>query len=117
VCITFCANLGKSATETLTMIQQSFGDQSLRRARVFQWHARFKTGRISFDDDAYGEPQVAQLLKLLHEFNGSSVRIEFGPFTTLLRRRELVLEHAKWSDGKIGEAPPRSQICGQDPGS
>ena len=33
------------------MIQQSFGDQSLSRAQVFQWHARFKTGRTSVDDD------------------------------------------------------------------
>src|SRR5215468_520408 len=51
VCIKFCANLGKSATETLEMIQQGFGDQSLSRAQVFQWHARFKTGRTSVDDD------------------------------------------------------------------
>jgi transposase len=51
VCIKLCANLGKSATETLTMIQQAFGDQSLSRERVFQWHARFKTGRTSVDDD------------------------------------------------------------------
>ena len=33
------------------MIQQAFGDQSLSRAQVFQWHARFKTGRTSADDD------------------------------------------------------------------
>ena len=39
VCIKFCANLGKSATETLEMIQLGFGDQSLSRAQVFQWHA------------------------------------------------------------------------------
>jgi hypothetical protein len=26
------------------VIQQAIGDQSLRRAQVFQWHARFKTG-------------------------------------------------------------------------
>jgi len=35
------------------MIQQAFGDQSLSRARVIQWHARFKTGRISVDDDEH----------------------------------------------------------------
>jgi len=34
----------KSAMETLTMIQQAFGDQSLSCAQVFQWHAWFKTG-------------------------------------------------------------------------
>jgi len=57
VCIKFCASLGKSATETLTVIQQAFGDQSLSRARVFQWHVRFKTGRTSVDDDQHtGKP-------------------------------------------------------------
>jgi transposase len=53
LCIKFCANLGKSVTETLEMIQQGFGDQSLSRAQVFQWHARFKTGRTSVDDDEH----------------------------------------------------------------
>ena len=57
VCITFCANLGKSATVTLEMIQQGFGDQSLSRTQVFQWHARFKTGGTSVDDDEHtGRP-------------------------------------------------------------
>ena len=51
VCIKFCANLGKSATETLEMIQQGFRDQSLSCAQVFQWHAQFKTGCTSVDDD------------------------------------------------------------------
>jgi len=57
MCITFCANLGKSSTETLTMIYQAFGDQSLCRAQVFQRHARFKTGRTSVDGDEHiGRP-------------------------------------------------------------
>jgi len=43
-----------------------------------------------------GDPEVAQLLKLLHEFKGSSIRIDVGPFTTLLRRWELVMGHANW---------------------
>jgi len=51
VCIKFCANPGKRATETLKMIQQGFGDQSLSRTRVFQWLTRFKTGCTSVDDD------------------------------------------------------------------
>ena len=42
-----------------------------------------------------GEPQVAQFLKLLHEFKSSSVRIDIGPFVTLLRRWKLVMGHAK----------------------
>ena len=35
VCITFCASLGISGTETLTMIQQAFGDQCLKA--VLHW--------------------------------------------------------------------------------
>jgi hypothetical protein len=58
VCIKFCASLGKSATETLTVIQQAFRYQSLSRVRVFHWHARFKTGRTSVGDDKHtGRPR------------------------------------------------------------
>ena len=38
------------------MIQEGFGDQSLSRTQVFQWHARFKTGRTSVDDEHTGRP-------------------------------------------------------------
>jgi len=41
-----------------------------------------------------GDPEAAQFLKLLHEFKSSSIRINVGPFTTLLRRWELVMGHA-----------------------
>jgi len=67
VCIKFCASLGKKGTKTLKMIQPAFEDQSLSCAQVFQWHARFKTGRTSVDgDENKGDPEAAQLLKLLH---------------------------------------------------
>jgi hypothetical protein len=57
VCIRVCANLGKSATETLTVTQQVFGDEILSRTQVFQWYARFMTYRTSVDDDQHtGEP-------------------------------------------------------------
>jgi hypothetical protein len=37
------------------MIQQAFGEEILCRTQVFQWHARFKTGRTSVDDDEHTE--------------------------------------------------------------
>jgi hypothetical protein len=51
--VRFCANLGKSATQTITMIQQAFRDQILSRMQVFQWHTSFKTGRTYVDDDEH----------------------------------------------------------------
>jgi hypothetical protein len=39
-------------------------------------------------------PQAEKLLKLLHEIKSSTVRIDVGTFTTLLRRWELVMGHA-----------------------
>lgn len=51
VCIKFCAKLGKSATDTLGMLRQAFPDNALGRTQVFEWHARFKSGRESVEDE------------------------------------------------------------------
>lgn len=50
-CIKFCFNLGKSATETYGIIRQAFSEQSMSRSQVFEWYARFKSGRKSTEDD------------------------------------------------------------------
>jgi hypothetical protein len=42
VYITFCVKLGKSATETLEMLYEVFGEHSLSRTAVFEWHSRSK---------------------------------------------------------------------------
>jgi len=57
------------------MIQKAFGDQSLSCAHVFQWHARFKTSRTSFDDDEHPRrptscttPEtIARIQELVHQ--------------------------------------------------
>jgi hypothetical protein len=41
VCIKFCMKLSKSATETLEMLHEAFGEHSLSRTAVFEWHCRF----------------------------------------------------------------------------
>jgi predicted RNase H-like HicB family nuclease len=38
VYIKFCVKLGKSATETLEMLREAFGEHSLNQAAVFEWH-------------------------------------------------------------------------------
>jgi hypothetical protein len=43
VCITFCVKLRKSATETIEMLREAFGEHSLCRTAVFEWHSWFKT--------------------------------------------------------------------------
>jgi hypothetical protein len=42
VCITFCANLGKSVMEILAMIRQAFGEESMNCTQVFEWNVQFR---------------------------------------------------------------------------
>jgi hypothetical protein len=42
--IKFFVKLGRSATETLEMLCEAFGENSLRRTMVFECHSRFKAG-------------------------------------------------------------------------
>jgi hypothetical protein len=51
VCIKFCLNLDKSATETLEMLREAFGEHSLSEAAVFEWHSHFRAGQVSVEDD------------------------------------------------------------------
>jgi hypothetical protein len=51
VCIKFCVKHGKSTTETLEMLLEAFGERSLSRAVVLEWHSRFKAGQVSVEDD------------------------------------------------------------------
>jgi hypothetical protein len=45
--------LGKSTTETLEMLHEAFGEHSLSQTAVFEWHSRFKVGRVSVEDDEH----------------------------------------------------------------
>ena len=49
--IKFCIKLGKTTTETLKMLRDVYGDSSMSRTRVFEWHKRFVEGRENVEDD------------------------------------------------------------------
>ena len=59
--IKFCVKLGKTATETLQLLHDAYGDEALSRAQVFEWHRRFVLGRVSVEDDTRsGRPSSLQ---------------------------------------------------------
>jgi hypothetical protein len=64
--IRFCVKLGKSTAETLEMLGEAFGEHSLSRTGVFEWHSHFKGGQVSVDDDeAQGDQTPAKRQKML----------------------------------------------------
>lgn len=42
---------GKSATESLRLFTDVYGNAVMSRARVFKWHNRFFEGRIEVEDE------------------------------------------------------------------
>ena len=50
--IKFCVRLGKTATETLKMLCNVYGDSSMSRTRFFEWRKQFVEGREDVEDDS-----------------------------------------------------------------
>jgi hypothetical protein len=60
VCIRFYVKLVKSATETLEMLRDVFGEHFFIRTVVFEWHSLFKAGRLSVDDKRSGRSSTSK---------------------------------------------------------
>ena len=43
--------LGKTPTEALKLLQEVYGDDTMSRTCLFDWHRRFKEGREEVEDD------------------------------------------------------------------
>jgi len=50
VCIRFCFLLGKIAVEIVTMLRETFKEETLSQARVYEWFSRFRRGDMSLED-------------------------------------------------------------------
>jgi hypothetical protein len=53
-CIKFSVKPGKFTIKTLEMLHETFGEHSLRRTVVFEWHSCFKTSQVSIEDERSG---------------------------------------------------------------
>jgi hypothetical protein len=107
LCIRFGVN-GESATETLTMIQKTFGEKILNLTQVVQQHARFKTVHTSADYDEHtgrhkscSTPEtVARIEELFRQDRrrtnndiAEDVGIGYGTCLRVLTK-ELIMGHA-----------------------
>jgi len=52
VCVKFCFVLGKSAAETVFMMQEAFKEETLSKTQVYtyEWYSGFRGGEVSFED-------------------------------------------------------------------
>jgi hypothetical protein len=56
-----CFKAGLSATETLVLVQKSYGNEALKRSNVFRWYSRFRDGReLVEDDERGGRPKLTR---------------------------------------------------------
>jgi hypothetical protein len=54
--------LSKSTTESHEMLCEAFGERSLSQTAVFEWHSRFKAGRVVVEDDKRsGRPSTSKM--------------------------------------------------------
>jgi hypothetical protein len=75
VCIKFCVKLGKSATETLEMLHDAFGEHSLSRTAVFERHSHFKAGPVSVEmTNVQGDQAPSKRKKIVNKFQYTSTK-------------------------------------------
>ena len=51
ICIRFCIKLDHSSTETIWMIQKTFGDNAMSTVQIKAWHKQFEDGQESVESD------------------------------------------------------------------
>ena len=57
----FLVRLAKTPTEDLKLLQEVYGDETMSRTCLFEWHRRFKEGREEVDDDhRSGRPSTSR---------------------------------------------------------
>jgi hypothetical protein len=80
--------------EIVAMIRQMFGEETMSCTQVFEWHAWFRAGQTSIEDDQHTDKPISCTTPdIVAKLNSLFMRIDVKPFKTLLMRSELVMGH------------------------
>jgi len=86
VCVKFCFLLGKSAAETVWMLQEAFKDEAVSKSQVYEWYWRLKGVkcyvRTSHDP---ADLQPGEKIKILKKFAAQPMQIVVGPLMRFLK--------------------------------
>jgi hypothetical protein len=59
--IKIMCRLGRSASETLSALQQLYGDIALKKSALYEWFSRIKNGQEMLEDDERsGRPSTSR---------------------------------------------------------
>ena len=74
ICIKFSFQLGKTSSETIQMMQKTFGNECISKTQIKECYNRFKGGRTSVDSDS----RLADLRRQKHWIilSGCDLRLE-----------------------------------------
>jgi len=70
VCVRFCFLLGKSAAETVLMLQEAFKEEAYSKSQVYERCSRFRRGEMSRED----QPRSARPSTCRNDGNLEKVR-------------------------------------------
>jgi hypothetical protein len=59
ICIKFCFKVGKTVTETHSMLNEACSNDAMSQTTISEWSKHFKNGRTSTDDNKQsGQPST-----------------------------------------------------------
>ena len=112
------------------MLKLAYVDDAMSRTRCFEWHARFKSGRTSFEDDerigrpvTSISPQLVQEVERMVQPNrrvtineiADSVDVPFGSMqailTSTLRMRRIAAKSVHWLLTNSSQKEHRVEVC------
>ncbi|KAG5319854.1 MOS1T transposase, partial [Acromyrmex heyeri] len=100
--VKFLVKLKKTPTECYKLLKEAYGENSLSRARVFEWYKRFSEGRESTEDDQRPSQPVSvstpQTVTKINEIVREDLTIYYLTVLATLRERVRKKRSELWKN-------------------